>query len=361
MESVAEAIETGSTLPASWYADPAVLVLERERIFARYWQYVGRVEQVGEPGDFFASRAGHIPVLVVRTHTGLNAFVNVCRHRGHLVALGCGRRETLQCPYHAWTYDLDGNLRAAPRSEREAGFNKEDFSLLPMQVDVWGPFVFVNADLEAPPLAEALGEIPVHVASSGLDLDSLSFRDHYEWELRANWKLGLENFLECYHCPVAHPSFSDLIDVDQDSYVLSSSGLVSSQFGPVRPAAFDGNRRRPYDPSGEIAEAQYHLLWPNFTINVNPGPPNISVNTWSPVDVGLTRGTSDYFFGPDVPDELMEEMRRFDREVGAQDESLVESVQAGLASGMIPRGRLLLGSEHLIQHFQRLVATALAG
>ena len=355
--SVEESLDAGLTLPASWYSDPAIHALERERIFARSWQYAARTEQLTEPGSYVATRAGHLPVVVVRHQDGdLRGFVNVCRHRGHLVAQGEGRRETLQCPYHAWTYGLDGCLRVAPRSEREPEFDAERYSLLPVAVDVWGPFVFVNPDPDAGPLVDALGRLPEHLLASGIDFDRLRFRERVEWAPSSvNWKVGIENYLECYHCPVAHPSFSKLIDVDPDAYLLESDGLLSSQFGPVRL----GNGKRPYDPDGPVERAQYHFLWPNLTINIEPGPPNLSFDVWYPAGAHDLLGHTDYFFGEDVPEETVSELMAFGAQVGAEDAALVESVQAGLDSGAIPFGRLLPSSEHLIQHFQRLVYRAL--
>ena len=117
-------------MPWAWYADADVLRREGERIFARSWQYAGHLGQIGETGGFFAATAGQIPVVVTRARDGeLRAFLNVCRHRGHVVASGSGERETLQCPYHAWTYGLDGRLRAAPRSDREPGFDTDELGL----------------------------------------------------------------------------------------------------------------------------------------------------------------------------------------------------------------------------------------
>jgi carnitine monooxygenase subunit len=246
-----EALAAGATLPAEWYSDPAIERLERERIFARAWQLVGRSDQVAKPGDYVASFAGHVPVVVVREESGhLNAFVNICRHRGHLVVEGCGRRRTLQCPYHAWTYRLDGSLYRAPRSEREPDFDPAGLSLIPLLVDTWGPFVFANPDLGAAPLAETLGRLSSLVAGSGLELDALRFRERRDWEIRANWKVGLENYLECYHCPVAHPGFSRLIDVDPDAYVLEARNLILSQFGPVRNPSPKEQAKAPYVPVG---------------------------------------------------------------------------------------------------------------
>src|SRR5581483_5527372 len=157
------------------------------------------------------------PAAVTRDRDGvLRAFLNVCRHRGSVVAEGEGTRETLQCPYHAWTYGLDGRLRAAPRSEEEPDFPQSELGLVPAAVDTWGPFVFVNLDPGAEPLAGALGSLPAQVAELGLDVDSLVHHSRWEAELDANWKIVCENFLECYHCQVAHPAFSEVVDVSPE-------------------------------------------------------------------------------------------------------------------------------------------------
>jgi choline monooxygenase len=358
---VADALRDGWTLPAAWYSDPAILALEQERIFARTWQYVARADQVRESGDYVASRAGHVPVVVVRDEAGaLNGFVNVCRHRGHEVAAGEGNRRALQCPYHAWTYGLDGCLRAVPRGDREPDLPIEQLSLHRVQVDTWGPFVFVNPDLDAPPLAETLGDVPAAVAETGWDLDALEFDGRWTWTLEANWKIGIENYLECYHCPVAHPGFSELLDVDPDAYALSTGRYTSSQRAAVRPAVLNGKRKAPYDPSGGSTAAQYHLVWPNFTVNIEAGVPNIGVDVWWPDGTGRTIGQSDRWFAPDVPRALRDEIIAFAQQVGDEDNSLCESVHRGLACGMVPTGRVMRESEQLLVHFQRLVFEALA-
>jgi len=354
-----EQLERGLTLPATWYSDPEVLRLEEERIFSRFWQYAGSISQLEEPGSFLTCRAGATPIVVVRTRDGeLRGFVNVCRHRGHLVAEGCGRRETLQCPYHAWTYDLDGSLRAAPRSEREPGFDKADWSLRPVLVETWGPLVFVNPDLAAAPLAETLGDLPAEMAERGLDPAALEYRGRSrDWVIEANWKLVVENFLECYHCPVAHKSFSKLIDVDPDSYRLTTGRWTSSQFGPVTGR---GNGL-PYEPIGEIRASQFHYVWPNWTLNTFPGPPHVRVLVFHPLDAEHTSTFVDGFWAPGTSEETMAEITEFGGVVGAEDVALVESVHRGLRSNAIEQGRLLLDSEHLLQHFQLLVHDAVAG
>ena len=356
---VSASLEAGWTLPATWYSDPEILALERERLFARAWQYVGRAEAVSEPGSFLAGRVGHVPVVVVRGKDGaLRGFVNVCRHRAHLVADGEGCRSTLQCPYHAWTYDLDGTLLRAPRAERQPDFDPAGFSLLPVSVETWGPLVFANPDPEAPPLSQHLDGIAEMVASSGVGFDELRFRHRVSWQLPVNWKNALENYLECYHCAVAHPGLSKVVNVDADAYELIPRPLSSSQAGSVREGIREGKVSSSYVPADDVKAAQYHFLFPGTTINIEPGRPNFGVDTWIPLSPGETLGVTDYYFGPDVTDAEVDELVAFSQQVGAEDDGLVRSVQAGLDSGMVPQGRLLLPSEQLIGHFQRFVFDA---
>jgi phenylpropionate dioxygenase-like ring-hydroxylating dioxygenase large terminal subunit len=342
------------TLPWSWYANPEVLRREGERIFARAWQYAGHAGQLADEGSYFASVTGQIPVVVTRARDSrIRAFLNVCRHRGHVVATGAGSRETLQCPYHAWTYGLDGALRAAPRADHEPGFDFDELGLQEIAVGTWGPFVFVNPDTDAAPLAEALGDVPARLAEI-LDVDALEFRFRTEFELEANWKIACENFLECYHCAVAHPGFTAAVDVSPASYRLEAAGLTSSQLGPLRE---NGNS---FLTDGELPRSQFHFLWPNFGINVFPGRPNLSCGPILPVAPERTARFLDYFFAPDVDQAWIDELIAFDDQIGREDIALVEGVQRGVRSGVLPDGRLLTGSEQLVAHFQRLCAEALA-
>jgi choline monooxygenase len=332
------------TLPFAWYSDEELLRRERAKIFARSWQYGGRAERVAQPGSFLATDAGGIPILVVRGKDGeLRAFINVCRHRGAVLTEGCGTRETIQCHYHAWTYDLDGSLRAAPRSDREPGFDKADWSLLSAQAGTWGPFLFVNPDPDAPSLAEHLGELP-EILARDIDIDGLVFHSRVEFGANANWKIVVENFLECYHCPTAHPSFSDAVDVHPDRYRLEPHATFSAQFCEAR-------------TTGE--RGQFHLLYPNTGVNVFPGPPNLSIGPIAPHGPHRTERYLDYFFAPGVDEDWLREFFAFDDQVGKEDTALVESVHRGMASGMLDHGRLLLASEPLLGAFQRWVEARL--
>ena len=332
------------TLPYSWYVDEEQLRRERTRIFTRAWQYAGRTEEVAAPGSFLATDAAGIPILVTRDDAGvLRAFLNVCRHRGAVLADGCGTRSTIQCHYHAWTYGLDGTLRAAPRADREPSFEQSDWSLLPACVDTWGPFLFVNPDPDAPPLAEHLGELPAILARD-IDVDALVFHSRVEFGANANWKVVAENFLECYHCPTAHPGFSDEVDTHPDRYRLEPRPTFGAQFCRGK-------------HTGETG--QFHLLYPNTGINVFPGPPNLSIGPLLPNGPSRTERYLDYFFAADADEAWLRDFFAFDDQVGVEDRALVESVQRGMSSGLVEHGRLLLNAEPLLAAFQRWVSDEL--
>ena len=346
------------TVPWSWYTDPDVLRLEQERIFRRSWQYVGRKDEVAESGSFVATRVGDVPVVLVRDEEGtLRAFLNVCRHRGSLLCEGSGKRATLQCPYHAWTYGLDGKLVAAPRFSREGGDDADELGLLQLPLGTWGPLVFVNPDPAAGPLSAYLGDVPERIQAAGIDLDALRFLQRAESELDANWKISAENFLECYHCAVAHPGFSAVMDVSPDAYLLEMQYGRMTQYSPPRPEP-----RGDYDPSGEVERGQFHLVFPGTVINVMPGRPNFSIGPIFPLAPERTYRFLDYFVAEDADPEWIEESLAFDAQVGAEDKVLVERVQAGVraGAGLIGEGRLMPESEKLVAHFQALVVDALA-
>ncbi|HEU5438266.1 MAG TPA: aromatic ring-hydroxylating dioxygenase subunit alpha [Ktedonobacterales bacterium] len=354
------AVERGETLPARWYTDAAVFAAERERIFRRCWQYVGLTEQVARPGDFFTATVGEAPVVVVRDEGGvLRAYANVCRHRGSTLVLAeCGQRKTLQCHYHAWTYNLDGSLRAAPGMKDEPDFDPAAFSLVPLPVEAWGPFIFLNPDRMASPLNSVLGELPALVAATGLDLGGIRRRVHRTYEIAANWKVVLDNYLECYHCPVAHPGFCDLIDVND--YVVTEYEHFSTQHGALTTSAAEGRADGLYDTRGGVREGFYAYLWPNFTLNIYPGPGNVSLNLFLPLAVDRTLAIYDYCFADAVGIEEERDFVRFIDQVQEEDIVLCESVQRGLSSGYFDRGKLMLTRERALRHFQRLVCEHLA-
>jgi phenylpropionate dioxygenase-like ring-hydroxylating dioxygenase large terminal subunit len=349
-----EALERGQTLPASWYTAPALFKREKHRIFRRSWQYVGLVEEVPNQGDFFTYTLGDLPIVILRDDAGqVRGFANVCRHRGSQLLLdSCGNRKTLQCHYHAWTYNLDGTLRAAPGTKDEPGFDRRQFSLFPILVETWGPFIFVNTDTHARPLGELLSELPALVSATGLDLNALRHRVRRTYEIAANWKVVVDNYLECYHCPVAHPAFCDLIDVKD--YQISEYEYFSTQTGSLKESAKAGKENL-YEIGEGVREGFYAYLWPNFTINIYPGPGNVSLNLFVPVDENRTLAVYDYCFAAAVSDEQVHDFVKFIDQVQEEDIVLCESVQRGLRSGFFERGTLVLSREKALRHFQKLV------
>lgn len=354
-------LDRGMALPAKWYTEPAILDIEIEHVFRRTWQYVACTQEVDNVGDFVTSYVGNVPVVVVRNQSGVAAFINVCRHRRHEVMKGCGNSKVMQCRYHAWTYDLQGQLQAAPRSDREADFNIGEYPLVALKVDSIGPFLFVNFDSGAKPIDSYFENVLNQIASAGIDVDNLSLYSKTEWATDANWKSLLENFLECYHCQIAHPGFSAAIDVDQDNYQLKTEDWHSVQIGEVRASAIEGTAKiKAYDPRGSVTQAQYHYLWPNLTISINPGFPNLSIDVWNPDGPNHSKGYSSQFFAPGVDEKWAKELVEFNQQVGREDDELTSSVQRGLIGGIPSEGRLLLNSEKLILHFQKLLLRELS-
>jgi choline monooxygenase len=169
----------------------------------------------------------------------------------------------------------------------------------------------------------------------------------------------MENFLECYHCPTAHPGFSKVIDTNPEAYLLQVHSTFSSQIGPVRASALATNGKSPYSPCGDVSQSQYHFLFPSTTVNIAPGIPNVSLERYMPDGLRRTIEVTDYYFGIDAASGDIDELMAWDNQVAEEDISLVESVQRGLESGAVPQGRLMGASEVLIADFQRRIYDAL--
>lgn len=352
------ALEQGYTLPASWYLDPALFARETSHIFRRTWQYAGLTEQVSRPGDFFTCTLGRVPLLIARDEAGeIRAFVNVCRHRGcELILQECGNRSTFQCHYHAWTYNLDGTLRAAPGMKYEEDFDPTSFPLHRVHLETWGPFIFVTLHNDAPPLKTILGELPDLLLATGVRLNGLKRRMRQVYSIAANWKVVVDNYLECYHCPVAHPGFSALIDTS--TYTVTEYEYFSTQGGPQK-ARVHADQEPGFTTSGVVTDGFFAYLWPNFTLNLYPGPGNLSLNLFLPQAVDHTLAIFDYLFDDAVSHNDQEQFHQFIDQVQREDIALCESVQRGLQSGYFTQGKLMLHQEQALQHFQRLVYRSL--
>ncbi len=195
-----------STIPSRWYLDPAMLARERERIFSRTWQWVGRSEDVSRPGDTFTCEVAGEPLVVVRGEDAtLHGFYNVCRHRAGPVACGKENRKQLQCRYHGWTYGLDGKLRRAPEMDGVEGFSIADVALAGVRVEEWPPLVFINLSETGSSFRETTAMIPEEVARAGFPIETMYLVERREYEVECNWKVYVDNYLEGYHIPLIAP------------------------------------------------------------------------------------------------------------------------------------------------------------
>ena len=343
-----------ATLPYAQYTSDSSLAREQEAIFERSWLYVTHTGALAHPGDYLTARVGKVPLVLTRDEDGvLHALRNVCCHRGaEPMPDGCGNVKALQCRYHGWTYGLDGRLTGAPRSRTEPGFDKSDFALARARIDTYGPFAFVNLDKDAAPLREALEDIPALVDDTGVELDKLRFGERREYVVEANWKIVVENYLECYHCPIAHPSFADVIDLN--TYTIETFGRTSTQIGQPKDA--DGVA----DAGVKVKYGRYNSVWPTFMLNISPGPGNVSTNLIVPLGVEKTLAVYDFFYEEGADERASAEITDLVHQVMVEDIGLCESVQRGMSSETFPNGRLMLRYEHSIKHFQSLVESALA-
>jgi len=346
-----EAIENGWTIPSDWYTDPEIFAREQERIFERTWQYVGSTYRLEKPGSYFTTMIGRIPVVVLRDKSGaINAFMNVCPHRGNLVCLGEGQRRVLQCGYHGWTFDLGGSLRAAPRSECESTFDKSGIGLRPLRLETWGPLIFVNADLNAEPLAETIGGLIDLAETRGFDLNRHPLRATREFKIASNWKVTLDNNTECYHCSTVHPDFSHKYHVDAENYQITTFPRAFSHISPSKTPT----------PDGSWDEFHLSYAWPNFMVSAR-GNDYFYTYTYVPVSPGVTMQRNDYFFPEEWSENEVEEAISEIAQIMREDWQMFEQVQVGLSSGMFPHGVLLVENEALLRQFQKLVFDEIAG
>ena len=350
------------TLPARYYTDPAFFAWENESIFAHTWNYAGHLSHLRAAGDYLTCDVGGQNILVMRGKEGaLRAFYNVCQHRAHELVKGRGNAKVLVCPYHAWTYRPNGQLRSARGSENLPHFDKDAFCLKQVRVETLAGFVFVNLDPDAISLKEQSGNLEAEIRAYCPEIDSLVLAKTMTYDLAGNWKNSVDNFLECYHCHVAHSDFCDLIDMA--SYRSICHDIYSSHCGRSRLA---DSKAYKYSDGDRAREFGAWLLWPNLSIEVFPGAPNVNIFHHVPTGPETTRHVFEFYFQSATPTPEQEDAIRYiDEILQAEDIALVESVQRGLNSKGYNQGRFIVDegrtdmSEHAVHHFHNLVAGAL--
>ncbi|HKT00138.1 MAG TPA: ring-hydroxylating oxygenase subunit alpha [Rugosimonospora sp.] len=348
------------SLRAAAYTDPTWLDVEQRAIFGRTWQWLCHVEQLRAPGNYIAATVAGMPIAAVRDRSGrLRAFYNVCKHRAHELMTGAGTTATIVCPYHAWVYDLDGTLRSARYTNQLPGFDTSRICLDRIQVEEFCGFVYVNLDPGARPLAEQAPDLAAEITRWAPDVPDLTFARRLTYDIRSNWKNVIDNFLECYHCHIAHPEFVALIDMA--TYQVRTHGIWSSHF-----ARASTHPNPAYDVStATVTQHAVWWLWPNTCLLRYPGRGNFMVLQVIPAGPDRSLETWDFFFETDRLDPAeAEAVRYIDDVLQQQDIAIVESVQRGMATPAFDQGRIVYDpqrpglSEHGVHHFHGLVLDA---
>jgi choline monooxygenase len=355
----ADPLEKASTIPAPWYRDARIQALELATVFGKTWQVAGRLDQVREKGEFFTADLAGEPIVVVRgDDSRLHGFYNVCRHHAAAVvteAQGCARQ--FRCPYHGWTYGIDGALKGMVEFEGVCNFDRAKNGLVPIAVDAWENFVFVNLDPRAAPLRNFLGSVPGLVAPLQLS-EKLHYFDRRIYTLHCNWKVYVDNYLDGgYHVPHAHKGLSSVIEYTQ--YTIENFERACLQSSPL---SSDAN-----SAAGVAATRQgrafYLWIYPNFMINAYEGV--MDTNLVVPLGVDKCAVIFDYYFADitRAADEHNRQSIAVSEKVQDEDMAICDAVQRGLGSRAYVAGRLSVrreAGEHLFHRLLHADLTAAA-
>ena len=277
------------TLAAHFYTDPSVMRAEIDDLFHSTWQFVCHISDLAKPGDYFTFEMhGQDYFLVLGQDHELRGFANVCPHRGHKLVEGHGNKSRITCPYHAWTFGLDGALRGARGISRRA-VDFEKLGLSPIAVDTLAGFVFVNTSGDADPLRDFAPGLEGQIFNACPDiLDYVPDRDGTEFGhtyiCDANWKVMIDNYLECYHCQMAHPDFNEMMAIPDSLFTLFPN--FTYQNAPTKKKS--ENLAFPLDLTHDVLVGEFWWLFPNITLGRFPGTQNFYVSRFDPLTPGRT-------------------------------------------------------------------------
>jgi len=350
------------SLAAKYYTDPEVFKIETNGLLARTWQFAGHASQLKETGDYFTFDMAGESLFCIKGRDGeIRTFYNVCQHRAHQLVSGQGQTRVVVCPYHAWTYELTGELRAGPNIKAVEGFDKSSICLTSVRTEIFLGFIFVNLDNDAKPMDDWFPNVRTELESYIPHWDTLAPLEWVEIPENCNWKVSVENYSECYHCTLNHPTFSTGV-VRPETYDIQPQGYClrhTTECNSMDEMTYDID-------SGFDKNDQYSswFLWPMFSFQVYPG--NL-LNTyhWRAVDAHQVVVWRGWYSVGGAENDIVRQMAVQDRETTvAEDIGLVESVQRGLKSrGYVP-GPLVVdpkcgvNSEHSILTLQRWMKEA---
>jgi Rieske 2Fe-2S family protein len=324
------------SLPQKYFISPEIFAEEQAEIFSKQWLLFGHQSQIPKPGDYFvAPIAGESLIIVHDQGSTIRGFYNVCRHRGtRLKEDACGHAAAIQCPYHAWTYRLDGRLIGAPHMDEVPGFDKADYSLRAVNLALWEGFIFINLDENAMPLEEWFA--PLKGKFSHWNMSILQPAKRIEYDVQANWKLMFENYSECYHCPGVHPQLQKVSPYDSAENDLREGPFLGGfmKINPGKSLTMSGNACAAF--VGKIENLQqvfYYSIFPNMLLSLHPE--YVMVHQLWPQSPERTLIVCDWLFHPDAfnrsdfkPDDAIE----FWDMTNKQDWHVCELSQLGIAS-----------------------------
>lgn len=350
-------LDRASTLPGPLFSDPAVYEQEMRRLFRPAWQCIGREDEIKEPGSFRTVEVAGSGVLVLRTQRGeLRAYHNVCRHRGTRLVEGSEGRglKRLQCPYHAWTYDLDGRLLGAPHMQEAKAFDRSEMGLHPVAIDTWRGFVFVSLAPQPPPLSQTLGGLIPRAAN--YPLDELRRTHRVVYDIAANWKLILQNANECYHCPNVHPQLVKITPYRSGEEDLRKGPVFGGWMDfveGVRSATLSGTTTRAPFPglsAEDLRRVYYYVLYPaNF---LSLFPEYVTFDWFIPMGPERTRLVFEVYVHREEPDPATDAMEFWEM-TNRQDWHICELAHLGSKTAGYFQGRYSSEEEvvHLVDRF----------
>jgi choline monooxygenase len=350
-----------AALPAEMYSSPEIYRLEQTQIFGKYWYYVGHISQLDGPGSFFTVDIAEQPLVILQAKTGeLRAFFNICTHRAGPVALGSGKCNRLTCLYHAWSFDLDGSLRGIPDMDTAKDFDVAAHALTPVNVDVWGPFIFVNLNPDAEPLSVQLGELPELFRR--YQFSNWARAHSIDYWTDTNWKLYVENNTESYHEPSVHPVlakyYQHIKAEARYHYYLQETPLFVDSQDDLSPQP--SHLCAPGLSPEEMQRVSTMSFFPNFAWIVSPTCAIIYlIDPQGPL---RTRVRWDWLV-PDTPEarspENLDPLIEFFDNIQKEDLNLLPEVQKRIQSMGYVQGRLSPTREVGTHLFQELIMQAI--
>ena len=339
-------LANAATIPSAWYLDERIAGLERRTVFASSWQLVGPVDRVREAGQYVTAEIAGEPLVVVRGRDGaLRGFFNVCRHHAAAVCpQPSGQASALKCPYHGWTYSLEGELKGVPEFDGVRDFDRSQNGLIPVRLETWENFAFICLDQKSTGLASSLADLPKRIEP--LALGNLRFFQRRCYDLACNWKVFVDNYLDGgYHVPHIHKGLGSVLNYAE--YRIENASRYCVQSSPIDTAG--GEADTAAVRAGRMA--YYYWVYPNFMLNWYEGI--MDTNLVVPLAVDRCRVTFDFYFADSVSDR--EKSIAVSERIQQEDIDICESVQRGLGSRAYDVGRLSVRREAGEHLFHRLL------